>query len=261
VVGVNFLASHSSRDDVRFSFFYMVPVALASWFVGRRTGFFFALLGAGAWFADALLEHHFPSQQTPVVYWNAALLFGFFLLLSAVLSALRRALQREKAAARLDPLTGIPNRRLFFELAETEIDRMARYGGRFTVAYMDLDNFKAVNDRDGHEMGDRVLVLTAQTLRKSLRVNDVVARIGGDEFVLLLPETGSREAEAVFRKLRERLSDVMREGNWPVTFSVGAATFEKVPESADQMVHLVDELMYSAKAGGKDRLEKVVIGG
>ncbi len=256
-----FATSYASRDDLRFSFFYLVPVALTSWFVGRGAGFLFAFLGAGAWFAEALLENHFPSQQTPVVYWNATLHFGFFLLLSAVLSALRRALQREKAAARLDPLTGIPNRRLFFELAETEIERMARYGGRFTVAYMDLDNFKAVNDRDGHETGDRVLVLTAQTLRKSLRVNDVVARLGGDEFVVLLPETGSREAEAVFRKLRERLSEVMREGNWPVTFSVGAATFEKAPESADQMVHLVDELMYSAKAGGKDRLESVVVGG
>ncbi len=261
IVGLDFLASHASRDDVRFSFFYMVPVALTSWFVGGRTGFFFSLLGAGAWFVEALLERHFPSQQSPVVYWNAALLLGFFLLLSAVLSALRRALQREKAAARVDSLTGIPNRRSFFELAEAEIQRMARYGGRFTVAYMDLDNFKAVNDRDGHETGDRVLVLTAETLRKSLRVNDVVARLGGDEFILLLPETGSCEADAVFRKLRERLAAAMREGNWPVTFSVGAATFEKVPESADQMVRLVDELMYSAKTGGKDRVERRVIGG
>jgi diguanylate cyclase (GGDEF)-like protein len=261
IVGLNFWASYSSRDDVRFSFFYLVPVALTSWFVGRRTGFLFAFLGAAAWFLEAILERHFPSQQTPVVYWNAALLFGFFLLLSAVMSALRGALQREKAAARLDPLTRLPNRRSFFELAEAEIERMARYGGRFSVAYMDLDNFKAVNDRDGHATGDRVLVLTAETLRKSLRANDVVARIGGDEFLLLLPETGAREAEAVFRKLREKLTAVMREGDWPVTFSVGAATFEKVPESADQMVHLVDELMYSAKAGGKDRLEKVVVGG
>jgi diguanylate cyclase (GGDEF)-like protein len=261
VVGINFLASHASRDDVRFSFFYLVPVALTSWFVGRRTGFFFAFLGAGVWFGEALLERHFPSQQTPVVYWNTVLYLGFFLVPAAVLSALRRALQREKAAARLDPLTGIANRRSFFELAEAEIQRMARYGGRFTVAYMDLDNFKAVNDRDGHETGDRVLVLTAEALRKSLRVNDIVARLGGDEFIFLLPETGAREAEAVFRKLRERLAAVMREGNWPVTFSVGAATFEKVPESAGQMVRLVDELMYSAKTSGKDRLESRIVGG
>jgi diguanylate cyclase (GGDEF)-like protein len=256
-----FVTSYASRDDLRFSFFYLVPVALTSWFVGRRTGFFFALLGAGAWLAEAILEHHFPSQQVPVLYWNAALLFGFFLLLSAVLSALRRALQREKMAARLDSLTGIPNRRCFFEIAEAEIQRMARYGGRFTVAYMDLDNFKAVNDRDGHETGDRVLVLTAETLRKSLRVNDVVARLGGDEFIVLLPETGAREAEAVFRKLRDRLASVMGEGDWPVTFSIGAATFEKVPESAGEMIRLVDELMYSAKTNGKDRVERRVVGG
>ena len=257
---VNFLASYSARDDVRFSFFYTVPIALTAWFVGRWAGIVLSLLGAGAWLVEALLERHFPSQETPVVYWNAILLLGFLLLLSTLLSALREALQRETALARLDPLTRISNRRCFFEMAGAEIQRMARYGGRFSVAYMDLDNFKAVNDRDGHETGDRVLVLSAEALRKGLRVNDIVARLGGDEFIVLLPETGSRDADAVFRKLESQLAAVMRQGNWPVTVSVGAATFEKPPESVEQMVRLVDELMYSAKALGKNRMEKRVVG-
>jgi diguanylate cyclase (GGDEF)-like protein len=260
VVGVNFLASYFARDDLRFSFFYMVPIALSAWFVGRLAGILFSLLCAGAWVVEAGLEKHLPSQEWPVGFWNAVLLLGFYLALSTILSALREALQRETSAARLDPLTRIANRRSFFELAEAEIRRVARYGGQFTVAYMDLDNFKVVNDRDGHETGDRVLVLAAEAMRGSLRASDVVARLGGDEFIVLLPQTGAVEADAVFRKLEGRLAAVMRQGDWPVTVSVGAATFEKPPRSVEEMVGLVDELMYAAKMSGKNRLEKRVVG-
>ena len=259
-VCLNFAASYSTKVDLRFSFFYMVPIALCAWFVGKRAGIVFSFLCACAWALESLLERHFPSQEWPAIFWNTALLLAFFLMLSTILSALHDALQREKEAARLDALTRIPNRRFFFELAETEIQRVARYGGRFTVAYMDLDNFKQVNDRDGHETGDRVLVLTAEAMRRSLRVNDVLARLGGDEFIVLLPQTGATEADAVFRKLEEKLAAVMRQGKWPVTVSVGAATFEKPPDSVTQMVGIVDELMYAAKMSGKNRLEKRVVG-
>jgi diguanylate cyclase (GGDEF)-like protein len=159
----------------------------------------------------------------------------------------------------VDVLTQLYNRRAFAEMAEAEIERVARYGGRFTVAYLDLDDFKQINDRFGHETGDRVLVQTAQAIRKSLRVNDIVARLGGDEFIVLLPQTEPSDAEAVLRKLETQLSDVMKQGQWPVTVSIGAATFEKPPASVKQMVEVVDGLMYSAKASGKARLEKRVI--
>jgi diguanylate cyclase (GGDEF)-like protein len=260
LVATNFAASYSTRVDLRFSLFYVVPIALAAWFAGKGAGMFFSLLCAGAWLLESVLEHQFPSQEWPAILWNTLFLLAFFLLLSTVLSALHAALQREKAAARLDPLTRIPNRRFFFELAEAEIQRVARYGGIFTVAYMDLDNFKLVNDRDGHETGDRVLVLASEAMRRSLRATDVLARLGGDEFIVLLPQTGAREAVTVFRKLEDRLAEVMGQGRWPVTVSVGAATFEKPPSSVTQMVGIVDELMYAAKMSGKNRLEKRVVG-
>jgi diguanylate cyclase (GGDEF)-like protein len=253
-------ASYLIRLDFRFSIFYLAPIALTAWFVGRRAGILFSFLGAGLWLAESLVERRSGATGIVAACSNGVLLLGFFLLVSTLLSALRAALWRERATARVDSLTQVYNRRAFAELAEAEIERLARYGGRFTVAYLDLDDFKQVNDQFGHETGDRVLVLAAQAIRKSLRTNDIVARVGGDEFIVLLPQTDARDAEAVLRKLEEHLAAVMRQGPWPVTVSIGAATFEKPPVSVERMVETVDVLMYSAKAGGKGRLEKRVIG-
>ena len=254
------LASYLTPADIRLSFLHLAPVALAAWFVGLRSAMFFSVLASGIWLLKSRLEDGTGAADAVTTYSNAVLLLGFFLLFATLLFALRAALLREKAASRVDVLTQISNRRAFSEMAEAEIERVARYGGRFTVAYLDLDDFKQVNDRYGHETGDRVLVQTAQAIRRSLRVNDIVARLGGDEFIVLLPQTEPSDAEAVLRKLEAQLSDVMRQGQWPVTVSIGAATFEKPPVSVEQMVEVVDGLMYSAKASGKARLEKRVIG-
>jgi diguanylate cyclase (GGDEF)-like protein len=260
LIAVIAVASYAIPVDIAFSFLYLVPVALTAWFVGTRAGALFSVLGAGVWFVESLAEDGFELSGSLVIYANAVLLLGFFLLFSSLLSALRAALVREKEAARIDALTQISNRRAFSELAGAEIKRAARYGGRLTVAYLDLDDFKQVNDRFGHDTGDRVLVLTAQAIRNCLRVNDIVARLGGDEFVVLFPQMDPRDAEVILRKLEAQVTAVMRQGPWPVTASIGAATFEKPPASVEQMVKLVDELMYSAKSRGKGRLEKRVIG-
>ena len=260
LVGLIGIATYATEVELRFSFFYLLPIALSAWFVGRSAGIFLALASAAAWTVEYLLEHRLESTGRTTAFENAPLLLGFFLVLSLLLSTLRRALSRETDAARLDSLTGIANRRAFFELAEGEFRRMARYGGRLTVAYVDLDDFKAVNDRDGHEAGDRLLQVVAKTIRGDLRISDIVARLGGDEFVILLPETGATEADAVLGKIRRRLEDSLRTEKCAVTASVGCVTFERPPESVDGMVRLADELMYLVKTSGKNRIAKRVIG-
>lgn len=125
--------------------------------------------------------------------------------LKRVQQQLEAALIKEQELARIDPLTHVSNRRAFYELAEIEIVRARRNGCPLSVAYMDVDNFKFVNDDLGHATGDLVLVTIASTLRSELRASDIVARLGGDEFAILLPETDAESAQAVLDKLRARL--------------------------------------------------------
>ena len=189
--------------------------------------------------------------------WNALVRLGFFLSMVFLLNAFRR----EKEYAREDYLTGLGNRRRFFELADVEIRRSRRYGGPFTVAYVDVDDFKAVNDEYGHSEGDVLLKGIAGVMKESTRSTDVVARLGGDEFAVLLPESGSEAAGKFIQKLHRRLVQAGNRVRRAVTFSIGVVTFETPPASGDEMVRIVDDLMYRAKIRGKDRVEFAVVKG
>lgn len=161
------------------------------------------------------------------------------------------ALENEKSLSRSDYLTGLANRRAFEELFEMECKRSRRYNRPITLAYMDLDNFKRVNDGKGHQTGDEVLVAVATTLRSCLRATDCVARIGGDEFAMLLPETDEDAARIIMKKLYAVLQTLLTRTNWPIGFSFGVVTFPSPLDSLEAMLERADKLMYEAKQGGK----------
>jgi diguanylate cyclase (GGDEF)-like protein len=156
--------------------------------------------------------------------------------------------------SQLDPLTGIPNRRSFFERLEIEKSRAKRYDHPLTLAYIDLDNFKQVNDRFGHSTGDNLLSLVAHVIREGLRSTDSVARLGGDEFAVLLSETNSAAATSAADKLRSSLNAAMKQHNWSVTFSIGVVTFQPPPESVQEMITAADRAMYAEKKAGRGRV-------
>ncbi len=259
MVGLTALISVQTRAEFRFSFFYLIPIALVSWFVGRRSGLLFAAASSAIWLGASLAESGGRDPSEPVVFWNGLLLLSFFLLVSLLLSALKAALAREKFLARSDPLTQLSNRRAFFERAEIEVHRAARFSRSLSVAYVDIDDFKAINDRYGHGAGDRVLRLVADSIRSLVRSIDLVARLGGDEFILLLTETGAEDAQAVIRKIHGELNEAARKEGWGVTFSIGCLTFQTGPDSVEEMVRMADAVMYSAKSGGKNRMEARVV--
>jgi diguanylate cyclase (GGDEF)-like protein len=231
--------------------FYLVPVVLVAWYAGRWPGAIVACAGGLAWMlADALTQSEYSHWSIP--YWNVVLRLAALLLVSEAVARLRLAHARERELARRDALTGAPNARAFYELAGAEIARARRYIHPFSVAYLDLDDFKVVNDRLGHLAGDAVLRSVARALGGVLRASDVVARLGGDEFVVLLPEAGAAPARLATDKLRQALAEVVPAHGWRMTASIGVATFLVAPESVDELLAAVDGLMYRAKQSGKN---------
>ena len=207
------------------------------------------LFAAMLWLAaDELSGHAYSSPLIP--YWNAFVRLGYFASVAYLASRLREEQATQSKLARADSLTCLPNRRAFLEVADRESRRSRRLKLPLTLAYVDLDNFKMVNDKYGHNIGDELLRVVGHALRSGVRVSDTVARIGGDEFAILLPDTNQSGAEVLLEGLRGSLLKAMRAKDWPVTFSIGSITFPG-GASIEEMIRRADALMYEVKKGGK----------
>jgi diguanylate cyclase (GGDEF)-like protein len=245
----------ANGPDLSLSLFYLIPVSAAAWWAGRWFSVAVSLVSAlVAWMVN--LPSGFPPSEASA--WNAALLLGFFLVTLELLVRLKGHSEREKLDFRRDPLTGCLNGLGFSERAQMAFGQAKRTGRPLTMIFIDLDDFKLVNDRRGRSEGDRLLQSLGETLEWNLRSYDLAARMGGDEFAVLLPETGFAGGQAFLAGLRERVSRLFSQNGWPVTMSVGAVTFIEPPSGLDQAVRMADGLMYRAKGEGKDRVIHLV---
>jgi diguanylate cyclase (GGDEF)-like protein len=187
--------------------------------------------------------------------WNGTVRFGMLVLTSSLVARLHAAVLREHLLARTDPLTGAANGRTFYETVQMECERARRASRHISLAYFDVDDFKLLNDRYGHATGDAALLQIVKTIHMHLRSSDVLARIGGDEFALLMPETAADGAVTLLTRLHGALVHEMTKNGWPVSLSVGAITLRRMVEDVDRLIQRVDSLMYRAKQKGKGRLE------
>jgi diguanylate cyclase (GGDEF)-like protein/PAS domain S-box-containing protein len=168
---------------------------------------------------------------------------------------LQLALAREQKLARTDPLTGVGNRLSFFEIAEHEFIVAKRYVHPLTVIMLDLDHFKQVNDTFGHDIGDQVLVQVAQTIHMQLRAPDLLARFGGEEFIVLLSMTDIPQAQVVAERIRDQIDELVVEtkrGAVRVTASIGVADFDRDDASIDMVIQRADQALYAAKQTGRN---------
>ena len=255
-VGVVGLLDYASGQELSVAFFYLGPVAIAAWYAGRAAGVSVALIACLIWFLADI--ETMPALSHPLIsLWNALVRLGFFLSNALLLSTLRRHLTREQQLARTDALTGVLNSRAFTEQLDYSLALARRNGSPLTLAYVDLDDFKVINDRLGHNTGDRVLCEVAEALRRSCRRTDLVARLGGDEFAILLPETELGGAENVLLAVKEQLAnlaDLSKPGEARVTCSIGAVVFTEQPPTGSEAVRVADKLMYDVKAKGKNAI-------
>jgi diguanylate cyclase (GGDEF)-like protein len=250
VAGTAFLDA-ATGEAISVSVVYAVPILLVTLRLGRAAGLWMNVLCAVARLSLVVRWEGPDPFRRPGLYWNLVVEGATFILLTLMVAALRVLYDRQRLLARTDALTGVANRRSFYERAELEISRARRLEEALTLAYLDVDEFKRVNDELGHEAGDALLRSVAATFVRRVRSTDLVARLGGDEFAILLTSTGFDDSRKVLDELCQTLSVEMKRQSWPVTFSIGAVTFSRPPASADDMLRRVDELMYRVKKEGK----------
>ena len=246
--------------ELSFSVFYLLPVSIAAWYIGLGAGILLSCTSAAIWqISNYLAGEVFTSPVIPL--WNAITRLGFFIVVTILLTRLKKALEIERSQARSDFLTGVLNSRAFDQLADAEIQRSGRYDHPLTLAYIDIDNFKAINDAFGHSTGNALLKTVASTICDNLRASDYVARLGGDEFAILMAETGAESALILVARLQALVEEQMRKNRWSVTTSIGLVTCLKSPPSTDRLIQMADEQMYVCKQSGKDCIHSTIFAG
>lgn len=190
------------------------------------------------------------------IYLSHGVIITGLYLLASYQNYLRQAEGKASVLERLaytDTLTGIANRRQMELYISNEILREQRYGRAFSVILIDIDNFKTVNDSYGHDVGDRVLKNLAETVQSRTRASDHVGRWGGEEFVLIAPETDLNEACALAEHICAYVRDSVLLENHPLTLSLGVASFQ-ADDSVTSLIKRADEALYAAKQSGKNRV-------
>ena len=230
--------------------FYLFPILLVAWNCGRGWGLVFAVAAVGTQVMQATVPETSYIKPLRLYIAHANVLLEYVLVV-VFTGMLRKLYNQERLNARIDALTEVRNRKGFQEALANDIARHERKGITFCLAYIDCDNFKQVNDNHGHAEGDRLLKAIADVAVETLRRSDTVGRIGGDEFAVILPETGRTEALLVVDKLQHKLRAVTRLQQWGVSFSIGVAVFDKTPGAATAAMEFADRLMYTAKESSK----------
>jgi len=241
----------------RLGILYVIPVLLVAWHEGLAWGIGFAG-------ATSLLRFLVGIDQMPAETPMVARLVNELAYLAVVavaitgLSQLRRTQAQLQLLATHDPLTNVLNARAFSNELAQELSRNRRYGRPLALIYLDLDDFKAVNDAHGHATGDAVLRLVADAIQSAVRQADVVGRLGGDEFAVLMPETEGTVAHAAANRLVSGIRTVFR-GTPSVTASIGVVSVTGSEAGTDELLRKADQAMYQAKRGGKDRVVQVAL--
>ncbi len=252
-------ADYLSGDEILLFVLHLLPVTMLAWGAGLYAGLAGSVVATGAMLVGyvALSDGRFRTLHV----WQALVSLTSNASVAWAVAQLKASHQRvlslldtERRLAREDPITGLASVRAYHERLALEVDRMRRHGRPLSLMYLDLDDFKRVNDERGHRAGDELLGRVGRVLVASVRKVDLCGRLGGDEFGILMPETDAEEAAHVAERVREGLTKSFREGGAAVGMSAGLATFRRPPVDDQVPISQVDSLMYEAKRAGKNRI-------
>jgi diguanylate cyclase (GGDEF)-like protein len=251
------IVDFATGTELHFLLVYLLPIALVSWYVNRFTGICLAIVCSIVWLiADSLGGRAYSSSWVPG--WNFIMRTGAFVVFSLSQSQLRRRFDVLSEAAKKDFLTGLPNGRAFYELTAREIENTPG-PGPLTLAFIDLAGFKWINHRLGYAKGDQMICTIGHAIRQNVPRPDLVGRMGGTSFAVLLPNIASAGANSVLEQVHSALKDERRKYAQPVTFYISAVACTKTPRSIAELIHQAESQMTRMKGGTKDLLEIATI--
>ncbi len=232
---------------------YFLPVAMVSWSSGSSSGYAVASLCAAVWLGSNW-GAGMASYSAFINIFNTVVQLIAFVTIAGLVSGYRGVLAKEQLLARIDPLTHLLNKRGLADRAEVEIARSRRSGSSTAIALIDLDNFKHVNDTKGHAAGDAILADVGAVLKRRLRRTDIGARVGGDEFVIIMADADEPGVANVLGQILNDIASAAFARDMQVTSSIGACVFQRIPTGLDEMLRRADQLMYESKHAGGNRI-------
>jgi diguanylate cyclase (GGDEF)-like protein len=259
---ISFVIYKSGDPTSAYTMFY-VWIALYAFYFFRLAQAFMQVVCVALAYGAVL--HFKEALAAPTARWliTVGTVLAAGILVAMLKSRVETLVERLSDSARTDPLTGLLNRRGFEECFEYELERARRGSGRLSLVLLDLDYFKLVNDRFGHAVGDGALERLGAVLMASKRHVDAAARVGGEEFALLLPESDVAGAFAVCERVRRRVREAFAADEFPgravgrldgpLTISLGIASFPFDGTSASELLRAADHALYEAKRMGRDR--------
>lgn len=257
---ITWVLMYTGRLDSPLLNLYLLVVIASALILGKSTTFLQMVLIAACYLWLGYPERNQALAVTSYVTTLTAQLAPLVLVgyITTMLSSdIRRALMEIKSLSETDVLTGVYNMRAFSVLSENISRQAGRYSRPFALLMIDSDSLKTINDKYGHEAGNRLLKLTTRCIQSQLRESDLVARFGGDEFVVLLPETPCGGAAAVANKILTAIQTSplnVRGKNIPVTASIGVACHPEHGATIEVIKEKADKAMYASKSAGKNRV-------
>lgn len=251
-VGI-FFVDAQIPPEIAISPLYLFPVGMVAWHAGRWWAIAMAAVSGAQWIGAEIIAGVTYSSWF-VYVWNTVMRCGTFVVVAVLTAGVRQAHDQYRMLSRSDVLTGALNSRAFREGLAQEIERAQRHQRALTIVYIDLDDFKLLNDSLGHTVGDVALSVVGKELIGQTRRSDLVARVGGDEFAVLLVDVAAGLVPDALDRLQTGLLAAMSAARWPVTFSIGAVTFSSTPDSPEAALHAADQVMYAVKRGSKNAI-------
>ena len=247
------LVDQATGTDVDVLALYFVPIIFAGWRLSRAGAIAIAVLTTLAWLGVRYWTGSRPAN--PLLWWvNFATQGTGFVVLAVLVSVFGDALRRERTLRRTDLLTGLKTRLALLEEGGAALAVCRRHARPIALAFIDLDNFKHVNDSQGHARGDELLRDCGRVIQTSVRAVDLAARLGGDEFAILLPEVDAGRAAVLMERLRHQLEASAHLKALGVTASIGVVVDATADYTLDELLWQADAQMYAVKHDGKNRV-------